>query len=77
MALTARDLTRRMMLGNIDMGLFLVMRPNPQTFQKTSNKIVNEVLTNSGYVDIHWGNQRDVITVSGVTASNIGVPQHY
>lgn len=77
MALTARDLTRRMMLGNIDMGLFLVMRPNPQTFQKTSNKTVNEVLTNSGFVDVHWGNQRDVITVSGVTASKIGVPQHY
>lgn len=77
MALDARSLLKRMLIGNIDMGLFLVMRPNPQTFQKTSNKIVNEVLTNSGYVDVHWGNQRDIITVSGVTASKIGVPQHY
>ena len=77
MALDTRSLMQRMMIGNIDMGLLLVMRPNPQTFQKTSNKIVSEVLTNSGFVDIHWGNQRDIITVSGVTASKVGNPNQY
>ena len=77
MALDARTSLKRMLIGNLDMGLLLVMRPNPQTFQKTSNKIVTEQLTNSGYVDTFWGNSRDIITVSGVTASKIGVPQHY
>ena len=77
MALDARTSLRRMLVGNLDLGLLLVMRPNPQTFQKTSNKIVQEQLTNSGWVVNHWGNQLDTITVSGVTASKIGVPQHY
>lgn len=77
MALDARTSLRRMLVGNLDMGLLLVMRPNPQTFQKTSNKIVQEQLTNSGWVVNHWGNQLDTITVSGVTASKVGVPQHY
>lgn len=77
MSLDARTSLRRMLIGNLDMGLLLVMRPNPQTFQKTSNKIVSEQLTNSGWITTHWGNQMDVITVSGVTASKVGVPQHY
>lgn len=77
MALDARTELRRMLVGNLDLGLLLVMRPNPQTFQKTSNKLVSEQLTNSGYVDTHWGNARDVITVSGVTASKIGNPKQY
>lgn len=77
MALDARTELRRMLVGNLDMGLILVMRPNPQTFQKTSNKIVQEQLSNSGWIDTHWGNGRDIITVSGVTASKIGVPQQY
>lgn len=77
MALDARTSLKRMLIGNLDMGLLLVMRPNPQTFQKTSNKIVQEQLTNSGWVINHWGNQLDTINVSGVTASKVGVPQHY
>lgn len=77
MALDARTELRRMLVGNLDLGLLLVMRPNPQTFQKTSNKLVSEQLTNSGFVDTHWGNARDVITVSGVTASKIGNPKQY
>ena len=77
MALDARTSLKRMLIGNLDMGLLLVMRPNPQTFQKTCNKIVNEQLTNSSWVINHWGNQLDTITVSGVTASKVGVPQHY
>jgi len=77
MALDVRTAMKRMLIGNLDMGLLLVMRPNPQTFQKTSNKIVQEQLTNSGWVINHWGNQLDTINVSGVTASKVGVPQHY
>lgn len=77
MALDARSLLGRMMIGNLDAGLFLVMRPNPQSFQKSCNKIINEQLTNSGWVSTHWGNQRDTITVSGITASKIGNPNQY
>lgn len=77
MALDARSLLGRMMVGNLDMGLFLVMRPNPQTFSKTSNKIINEQLTNSGWTVTHWGNSLDTITVAGVTASKVGNPDQY
>lgn len=77
MSLDVRSLTSRMCIGNLDMGLFLVMRPNPQTFQKTCRKRNSEVLSNSGWTDVHWGNERDVITVSGVTYSKIGNPDQY
>lgn len=77
MGLDVRSMLKRMMVGNLDMGLFLVFRPNPQSFQKASKKRNSEVLTNSGWVDIHWGNERDIITVSGVTASKIGNPYQY
>jgi len=77
MALDVRSMLKRMMVGNLDMGLFLVFRPNPQSFQKSSRKRNSEVLTNSGFVDIHWGNERDIITVRGITASKIGNPYQY
>lgn len=77
MALDVCSMLKRMMVGSIDLGLFLVFRPNPQSFQKTSKKRNSEVLTNSGFVDIHWGNERDIITVRGITASKIGNPYQY
>ena len=77
MGLDVRSMLKRMMIGSIDLGLFLVFRPNPQSFQKTSKKRNSEVLTNSGFVDIHWGNERDIITVRGITASKIGNPYQY
>lgn len=77
MALDARNELRRMLVGNLDMGLLLVMRPNPQSFQKTSAKIVSEQLSNSGWIINHWGNQLDTINVSGVTASKVGNPDQY
>lgn len=77
MAVDVRTMLGRMMVGNLDAGLFLVMRPNPQSFQKTCSKIINEQLTNSGWSITHWGNNLDTITVSGVTASKIGNPDQY
>lgn len=77
MGLDVRSMLKRMMVGNLDMGLFLVFRPNPQSFQKSSRKRNSEILTNSGFVDIHWGNERDIITVRGITASKIGNPNQY
>lgn len=77
MSLDVRSLTSRMCIGNLDMGLFLVMRPNPQTFSKAGRKRVNEQLTNTGWVDVHWGNERDIISVSGLTYSKIGNPDQY
>lgn len=77
MALDVRSMLKRMMVGNLDMGLFLVFRPNPQSFQKTSRKRNSEILTNDGWIDIHWGNERDIITVRGITASKIGNPYQY
>lgn len=77
MGLDVRSMLKRMMIGSIDLGLFLVFRPNPQSFQKSSRKRNSEVLTNSGWVDVHWGNERDIITVRGITASKIGTPYQY
>ena len=77
MSLDVRSLTSRMCIGNLDIPMFIVMRPNPQTFQKTSRKRNSEVLTNSGFVDVHWGNERDIISVSGYTYSKIGNPDQY
>ena len=77
MGLDVRSMLKRMMIGSIDLGLFLVFRPNPQSFQKTSRKRNSEILTNDGWIDIHWGNERDIITVRGITASKIGNPYQY
>lgn len=77
MSLDVRSLTSRMCIGNLDIPMFIVMRPNPQTFQKTSRKRNSEILTNTGFVDVHWGNERDVISVSGYTYSKIGNPNQY
>lgn len=77
MALDVRSMLKRMMVGSIDLGLFLVFRPNPQSFQKTSRKRNIEILTNDGWIDVHWGNERDIITVRGITASKIGNPYQY
>lgn len=77
MALDVRSMLKRMMIGSIDLGLFLVFRPNPQSFQKSSRKRNSEILTNDGWIDLHWGNERDIITVRGITASKIGNPYQY
>lgn len=77
MSLDVRSLTSRMCIGNLDIPMFIVMRPNPQTFQKSSRKRNSEILTNTGFVDVHWGNERDVISVSGYTYSKIGNPDQY
>lgn len=77
MALGLRDLTKRMMIGNLDIPLLIVMRPNPQHFDKSSKKRNNETYTNTGWVDSHWGNERDVIRINGFTASRIGNQDQY
>lgn len=77
MALGLRDLTKRMMIGNIDIPLIIVMRPNPVHFDKSSRKRNSETYTNTGWVDTHWGNERDIIKVNGFTASRIGNVDQY
>lgn len=77
MALNLRDLTKRMMIGNLDIPLIIVMRPNPTHFDKTSKKRNTETYTNTGWVDSHWGNERDIIRISGFTASRIGNQNQY
>lgn len=77
MALNLRDMTKRMMIGNIDIPLFIVMRPNPVHFDKSSRKRNSETYTNTGWVDTHWGNERDIIKVNGYTASRIGNTNQY
>lgn len=77
MALGLRDLTKRMMIGNLDIPLIIVMRPNPTHFDKSSRKRNTEVFTNTGWVDTHWGNERDIIKVNGFTASRVGNVNQY
>ena len=68
---------RRMMIGNLDMALFQIMRPNPSDFTITHNKRHSEQLTNTGYVDTFWGNARSKIQCNGRTFSRIGNPKQY
>lgn len=77
MSLNLRDLTKRMMIGNIDIPLIIIMRPNPVHFDKSSKKRNSETYTNTGWVDTHWGNERDIIKVNGFTASRIGNTNQY
>ena len=71
------DMQRRMMIGNLDMALFQIMRPNPSDFTITHNKRHTEQLTNTGYVDTFWGNARSKIQCNGRTFSRIGNPKQY
>ncbi len=75
--LSLRDMTKRLMIGNLDIPLIIVMKPNIKTWDKTSRKRVTETRTNSGWADIHWGNERDIIACSGLTASRIGNENMY
>ena len=71
------DMQRRMMIGNLDMALFQIMRPNPSDFQISHSKKHTEQLTNTGFVDTFWGNARSKITCNGRTFSRIGNPNQY
>ena len=69
---TLRDDTSRMILGNLDIPLLIVMNPNPTELNIASSKSTNETQTLGGWVDEHWGNQRDIITCSGISKAKIG-----
>lgn len=74
---TLRTLTSRMLIGNLDIPLIMVMSPNIQSFQKSSKKLNSQQKTNSGWVDFFWGNDRDVITCRGMTAGMMGNENQY
>lgn len=74
---TLRSLTSRMLIGNLDIPLIMVMSPNIQSFQKSSKKLNSQQKTNSGWVDFFWGNDRDVITCRGMTAGMMGNENQY
>lgn len=71
---TARDLTSRMIIGNLDIPLIVVMAPNPQSFEVGKQKVFTESQTLSGWVNEHWGNKQDTIACSGITSSKVGRP---
>ena len=71
---TLAKLTNRMMIGNYDIPLIVVMRPNPQNFNKTIAKMNATQYTNSGWVTSHFGNELDVIRIEGYTSAKIREP---
>lgn len=71
---TLAKLTNRMMIGNYDIPLIVVMRPNPQNFNKASIKMNTTQYTNSGWVTNHFGNELDVIRIEGYTSAKVREP---
>lgn len=71
---TLAKLTNRMMIGNYDIPLIVVMRPNPQNFNKIIAKMNATQYTNSGWVTSHFGNELDVIRIEGYTSAKIREP---
>lgn len=71
---TLANLTNRMMIGNYDIPLIVVMRPNPQSFNKTTTKMNATQYTNSGWVTNHFGNELDIIRIEGYTSAKVRQP---
>lgn len=71
---TLANLTNRMMIGNYDIPLIVVMRPNPQNFNKATTKMNATQYTNSGWVTNHFGNELDIIRIEGYTSAKVREP---
>lgn len=71
---TLANLTNRMMIGNYDIPLIIVMRPNPQSFDKTTQKMNSQQYTNSGWITSHFGNELDIIRIDGFTLTKVREP---
>lgn len=71
---TLSKLTNRMMIGNYDIPLIVVMRPNPQNFNKITIKLNSQQFTNSGWVTNHFGNELDIINIEGYTLTKVRQP---
>lgn len=69
---TLRDLSSRMIIGNIDVPLIVIMRPNPYTWDVNKEKVFSETQTLGGWVNEHWGNRQDTISCEGRTQSKVG-----
>lgn len=74
MTTTVKDLTSRMIIGNLDIPLFIVMRPNPQIFERNCSKTFSESQTMGGWVNEHWGNKQDIISCAGISCAKYGNP---
>jgi len=67
-----RDLSSRMIIGNVDIPLIVVMRPNPYTWDYVKEKVFSETQTLGGWINEHWGNKQDTISCEGRTMSKVG-----
>jgi len=67
-----RDLSSRMIIGNIDIPLIVVMRPNPFIFDISKEKVYSETQTLGGWINEHWGNKQDTLSCSGRTMAKVG-----
>lgn len=67
-----RDLSSRMIIGNIDIPLIVIMRPNPYSWDVNKEKVFTETQTLGGWVNEHWGNKQDTINCAGRTQSKVG-----
>lgn len=67
-----RDLSSRMIIGNLDIPLIVIMRPNPYSWDVNKEKVFSETQTLGGWVNEHWGNKQDTISCAGRTQSKVG-----
>jgi len=67
-----RDLTSRMIIGNVTVPFFLVMKPNPQVFRVSNEKVFSMSQTLGAWITEHWGNRPEELEVAGWTGRKIG-----
>lgn len=77
MELPLRDITSRMVIGNVTAPFYLVMKPNPQVFRVNNEKVFNMSQTLGAWVSEHWGNKPEQIEVSGWTGRKVGTPADF
>lgn len=68
-----RDLTRKDILLGTDLLVSTIkMNPNPESMQVNSQKKINRYMTMTRFVEEHWGDEIDTVSLSGSTYSFFG-----
>lgn len=77
MAFNVKNLTSRMVIGNMQVPFIIVMNPNPQNFRVNSSKAISTAQTLGSFVYEHWGNKPDTIQAAGWTQRKIGSTEDF
>ncbi len=65
-------LLQRLIIINIDIPVFIIMKPNPYTWKSSLEKVYTMDQTLGGWITEHWGNKPEEIKCSGITKTKYG-----